>query len=88
MLEQLLAALVAQLERGRLLSGLGCRAGNGFAHQVDGLLQPLIDFGQLGILRQFLMQGGGLLVRQLAQQQGGQAGPPTRLAVFEGAQSS
>ena len=56
------------------LGGLRCRAGDGFAHQVDGVLQPLVEFGQLGILRQFLMQGGGLLVRQLAQQQGGQAG--------------
>jgi hypothetical protein len=31
------------------------------------VLQPLIEFRQLGILRQLLVQGGGLFVRQFAQ---------------------
>lgn len=74
LLEQLLPALVAQLQRGRLVGGLRCRAGDGFPHQVNGLLQALVEFGQLGILREFLVQGGGLVVRQFAQQQGGEAG--------------
>ena len=66
LLEQFLAALVAELVGGGLVGGLGGRAGNGFAHQVDGLLESLVELGELDILRQFLVEGGGLVVRQFA----------------------
>jgi len=74
MLEQLLAALVAEFVGDRLAGGLGGGAGDGFADQADGVLQPLVEFGQLSILRELLVKGGGLVVRQLAEQQGRQGG--------------
>jgi hypothetical protein len=74
MLEQLLAAVLAQLERGGLIGGLLSRAGDGFPHQVDGVLEALVEGGQLGVLCQLLVQRRRFLVRQLAQQERGEAG--------------
>src|ERR1035441_6443716 len=47
MLEQLLAALVAQLERRGLAGDLSSGTGDGFAHQVDGVLQALVEMSPI-----------------------------------------
>ncbi len=55
--------------------GRGClRAGHGFPHQGDSVLESFVELGQFGVLGQFLVQRRRLLMRQLAQQKGRQTG--------------
>ena len=74
MLEQLLAAVFAELKRRRLIGGRLRRAGEGFAHQGHRLLEALVEGGELGVLRELLVQGGGFGVGQFAQQERGETG--------------